>query len=133
MLGINDLNKIDILDTLYGGDAGMPYLPEFNFNHSRDSSSLPDSKQVPQESSQLDYEIVPTHEISSASFDELIDIRPRIYDKIAKSWTLLDTGSQISVLKPGPEDVLDPRLQLETVDGSKMGCFGILALHQLVS
>ena len=39
-------------------------------------------------------------------------------------WVLVDTGAQTSVLKPLPEDVIDPSLKLETVDGSEMSCYG---------
>ena len=61
------------------------------------------------------YEIVPASEIASASLDLSVDIRPRIYDGVAKSWTLVDTGSQVSVLKPGPEDRIQPHLRLEVM------------------
>ena len=71
-----------------------------------------------------DYEVIPTHEVFATTVDEEYDIRPRVWDAQAKSWTLLDTGSQVSVLKPSATDVLNPNLRLETVDGSALGCYG---------
>ena len=37
---------------------------------------------------------------------------------------MVDTGSQVSVLKPGPTDKVNPSLLLEAVNGSNMKCYG---------
>ena len=92
---------------------------------------LPDSKQcqnnvIPPEVSTGagNYEVVPTHEVFSASLDETVDIRPRVWDNITKEYVLVDCGSQVSVLKPSPDDIVTPGLKLETVDGSEIKCYG---------
>ena len=100
--------------------AGQPYVPSFHFQDLEDHPSISDqwsqNSKIQEEKS--DYEIVPSHEVFAASLDDSVDIRPRIWDGIAKAWTLLDTGSQCSVLKPSPSDVINPHILLETVDGS---------------
>ena len=53
-----------------------------------------------------------------------MDIRPRFWDKVANEWVLVDTGAQVSATKKRPGDIIDPDIQLETVDGSKMPCYG---------
>ena len=56
--------------------------------------------------------------------DAEVDIRPRFFDPLTKQWVLLDTGAQVSCVAPSPDDVPDPHLALETVDGSLMPCYG---------
>ena len=62
--------------------------------------------------------------MAAATLDSSVDIRPRVWDTVSKSWTLVDTGSQVSVLKPSQGDVLRPDLLLESVDGSRLKCYG---------
>ena len=53
------------------------------------------------------------------------DIRPRLLDKSTGINRLVDSGSQISVTKKGPEDQLDESLRLIAVNGSKINTYGI--------
>ena len=53
-----------------------------------------------------------------------VDIRPRFYDNLSKQYILVDTGAQVSCCPPSPSDKIDPTVILETVDGSKMPCYG---------
>ena len=117
MLGLTE--NTDLLDNLYGGIAGEIYMPNieelFPLQDSQEDFSVPDSKQCPppeqfSNANNNDFEIIPAEEISAVSLDPSIDIRPRIWDAQAKEWTLLDTGSQASVLKPTPDDRIDPLL-----------------------
>ena len=43
---------------------------------------------------------------------------------MSKTWSLLDTGAQVSCCPPSSSDTLDPSIVLEAVDGSKMPCYG---------
>ena len=104
------------------------YLPDIIIQDTQDSSISDDTKQcqnitqIPPPN--LQYEIVPAHEVSAASTDTSVDIRPRVRDGISNEMVLIDCGSQVSVVKPGPEDTVKPHLKLETVDGSFIPCFG---------
>ena len=69
-------------------------------------------------------EVVPSHQALAALQTEDVDIRPRFWDKLADQWVLVDTGAQVSVCAPGANDKIDPRVTLETVDGSKMPSYG---------
>ena len=71
-----------------------------------------------------DEDIVDTHQIAELLSDPDIDIRPRFFDKSLQEWVLLDTGSQVSCTKPGPQDKIDPSIRLEAVNGSIMPCYG---------
>ena len=125
-----------LLDTLYGGINGELYQPDINYQetdiNAQDSSPLPDpkSKPSPQESdlsgSQIEkYEIIPPDEVFAASLeDSEYDIRPRVFDHVSQTFSLVDTGSQVSVLRPVPGDIIQPHIRLETVDGSQMPCYG---------
>ena len=116
-LGIN--KNIDIQDILYGGYAGELPLPELSDN---EDLLISDSKTRP--ISESSSEIITFNEAIAAASLTNVDIRPRIFDKITNQWILLDTGSQCSVTKPGPNDHLRPDLLLESVDGSKLPCYG---------
>ena len=72
------------------------------------------------------YEIVPNEEVLAAALqeDDKYDIRPRVFDNITKTFSLVDTGSQVSVLRPVEGDAVAPHLRLETVDGSEIPCYG---------
>ena len=52
------------------------------------------------------------------------DIRPKMFDKISKTWTLLDSGSVVSCIPRKPDDVIDPKVQLRSVNGSPIATFG---------
>ena len=53
-----------------------------------------------------------------------VDIRPRVLDSNTGEHTLLDSGSQCTVIKPDPGDVPDPSISLESVSGHKLKCYG---------
>ena len=43
-----------------------------------------------------------------------LDIRPKFYDKKTQSWTLLDSGSCVSITPKGPKDVINPEFRLSS-------------------
>ena len=51
------------------------------------------------------------------------DIRPRLLDNGISR--LLDSGSQISVTRKGPDDKIDPTFKLVAVNGSKIPTYGV--------
>ena len=119
--------KIDILDTLYGGFAGE-FQQEFTLN---DDSLIPDVKQSHTEESQtyvpqnvLPPEVVPSEEVFASLADPDFDIRPRVFCNATQSWYLVDSGSQVSVLKPSAGDKVNPNILLEAVNGTNMKCYG---------
>ena len=73
-----------------------------------------------------DNDIIPASEAITLSTDPTadVDIRPRFLDPISKSYHLLDTGAQVSVCAPSPDDKIDHTLKLEAVDGSLLPCYG---------
>ena len=52
------------------------------------------------------------------------DTRPRFFDNISKTWTLLDTGSCVSCTAKEPGDKLDPNVRLRAVNGQSIPTFG---------
>ena len=65
---------------------------------------------------------------SVASIDSVAetegDIRPKIFDGIDKTWTLIDGGSVVSCIPKKPGDVLDSSLRLRSVNGGIIPTFG---------
>ena len=53
------------------------------------------------------------------------DIRPRLHDKSTGTSRLVDSGSQISVTKKGPNDKIDHTFKLVAVNGSKIETYGV--------
>ena len=53
-----------------------------------------------------------------------VDLRPKLFDNVTKSWRLLDTGAMLSVVPPQPGDVQSDSIVLEAVDGSKIKTYG---------
>ena len=53
------------------------------------------------------------------------DIRPRLHDKSTGVDRLVDSGSQISVTRKGPNDKLDPNFKLVAVNGTKIDTYGV--------
>ena len=53
-----------------------------------------------------------------------LDVRPRIFDKISKTWTLLDTGSCLTCTPKKPGDKLDPTFKLRSVNGGQISTYG---------
>ena len=51
------------------------------------------------------------------------DIRPRLHDKSSGTNRLVDSGSQITVAKKGPNDTLNQSLKLVAVNGSKIDTY----------
>ena len=41
-----------------------------------------------------------------------VDIRPKVFDNITKSWVLLDSGSCVSCYPAAPTDVINPTFKL---------------------
>ena len=80
------------------------YLPDISLQDIQDSS-ISDTKQCRNNTHQIhppevQYEVVPPHEVSAASTDSQVDIRPRVRDGISQEMVLIDCGSQVSVVKP---------------------------------
>ena len=86
-----------------------------------DEISISDAKWSPPK---IDYEVIPSHQAAAFALKDEVDIRPRFFDPLTKSWSLMDTGAQVSCCPPSPEDTIDHSLQLETVDGTRMPCYG---------
>ena len=126
-LGIK-IDENTLIDTLYGGLAGQPPLPYITNNNSSfvTEEDVPNDSKQSQEFKITEKDIIPTHQVASATLelDPGIDIRPRFWDPLSRSWCLLDTGSQVSCCSPGPNDKPDPSLRLEAVDGSVLTCYG---------
>ena len=53
------------------------------------------------------------------------DIRPRLLDRSSGINRLVDSGSQISVTKRGPNDKIDDSLKLVAVNGTKIPTYGV--------
>ena len=53
-----------------------------------------------------------------------LDIRPKVFDNKSKTWTLLDTGSCVSIIPKGPNDTIDPNFRLRSVNGTSISTFG---------
>ena len=53
-----------------------------------------------------------------------LDIRPKVFDNKSKTWTLLDSGSCVSIIPRKPTDVIDPSYRLRSVNGSPIHTFG---------
>ena len=53
-----------------------------------------------------------------------IDLRPHIWDPQMKEFLLVDSGSQITAVKPDPNDKPVPGRFLKAVNGSKIKCYG---------
>ena len=52
------------------------------------------------------------------------DVRPRFFDNVTRTWTLLDSGSCVSCVPKGPQDKLDPRVKLRAVNGQSIPTYG---------
>ena len=52
------------------------------------------------------------------------DMRPRVFDKLTKAWTLVDSGSAVTVVQAGADDEVVPGMFLKTVNGQKVECCG---------
>ena len=53
-----------------------------------------------------------------------LDVRPKVYDNISKTWTLWDTGSCVSCTPKKPEDKIDPNFRLKSVNGGHIATYG---------
>ena len=54
----------------------------------------------------------------------LADSRPRFFDNLTKTWSLLDSGSCISCIPKGPNDKMDANFKLRAVNGQCIPTFG---------
>ena len=52
------------------------------------------------------------------------DFRPRVFDNITQTWTLLDSGSCVSCTPKEPGDKIDPSFRLRAVNGNTIPTFG---------
>ena len=121
-LGLSEDTNIDLLiDSLYGGFAGLPHEPEYFLQDTEEDSLFPDPKLS---QNNIKVEKVPTEEVFKTNLDESVDVRPRVFDNISKKWLLADTGSQVTCLSKGPDDTLQPHIRLEAVNGSVIPCYG---------
>ena len=66
----------------------------------------------------------PKNRMSALENSEDCDIRPKIYDKIEKVWTLCDSGSVVSCIPKKPGDKIDPAIRLRSVNGGIIPTFG---------
>ena len=111
------------MDTLYG-DVEQMFQPDYLI---QDIQDLPVSDLKPCQSNKnetVKYEVIAPDEVAASSLDDNVDIRPRVYDNATQEWVLVDTGSQVSVIKPGPNDKVNPLLRLEAVNGTEIPCYG---------
>ena len=53
-----------------------------------------------------------------------VDIRPKVFDNITKSWVLLDSGSCVSCYPAAPTDVINPNFKLRSVNGGQIDTYG---------
>ena len=58
-----------------------------------------------------------------------MDIRPRIFDKLSKTWILLDSGSCVSCSPKQPNDIPDPSFKLKAVNGNAITTYGTRNIH----
>ena len=90
------------------------------------SYTLPNGKYLKDDGSSLPVrecrEISALEAVAKGLFEG--DIRPKLYDKNSKSWTLLDSGSVVSCVPKGPNDVIDTQVQLRSVNGGQIATFG---------
>ena len=110
------------MDTLYGGLAGEPYLPDTIDQ----IINVSDDKWCPNKTNFSPDDVIPSHQapLFAIQNEEELDIRPRFFDADNDRWVLVDTGAAVSVTPPGPNDKPDPNIMLETVDGSLMPAYG---------
>ena len=66
----------------------------------------------------------PKNGLAALGVSEDCDIRPKIYDKIEKVWTLCDSGSVVSCVPKKPGDKIDPSIRLRSVNGGIIPTFG---------
>ena len=52
------------------------------------------------------------------------DVRPKLYDKISKTWILCDSGSVVTCIPKQPNDVIDTSIRLKSVNGGAIPTFG---------
>ena len=52
------------------------------------------------------------------------DTRPRFFDNVTKTWTLLDSGSCVSCIPRNTKDKLDPKVKLRAVNGQSIPTYG---------
>ena len=53
-----------------------------------------------------------------------LDVRPRFFDPISQEYCLVDTGAVVTVVAPGPNDIVRPDLALKAANGSLIECYG---------
>ena len=74
--------------------------------------------------------LYPNEEISAISAVNFkpgsfgLDVRPKVYDNLTKTWTLLDSGSCVTCVPKKPGDKPNPNFKLKSVNGSRIETFG---------
>ena len=53
-----------------------------------------------------------------------LDTRPRLHDSLTNSFCLVDSGSAITAVAAGPNDVVNPKLSLVAANGTLIECCG---------
>ena len=54
-----------------------------------------------------------------------LDIRPKVFDKLTNSWTLLDSGSSVTCTPRLPSDSEDHNFKLKAVNGESIATYGM--------
>ena len=71
---------------------------------------------------------IPVEFVSAVEAEKMIgknyDMRPHIHDKLTNEYLLYDSGAQVSACPPDPGDVIDPKVALRSVNGSRLNCYG---------
>ena len=66
-------------------------------------------------------EITPTDAVAWVDGTRNVDCRPKVFDGVTKTWKLCDSGSMVTVIKKGPNDIIDKTRVLQAVNGSSRG------------
>ena len=129
--------KNNVYDNLYSGDNAKIHSNLINHDLSNPSSIKPSPVNSEKEESKV-YSVFytgsadPFTPCDYSAYEAALhvdgqdnfDIRPRVLDGNTKELTLIDSGSQVCLVKAGPEDVLDPTIRLESVGGDILPCYG---------
>ena len=67
-------------------------------------------------SSSLNYEVIPSVDAVKMPIDN-VDARPRFLDTLSGQYCLVDSGSAVTAVEPGPQDVVNPDLALIAANG----------------
>ena len=85
-------------------------------------NAMPENNGVKATPMDVSNEISAIEAVSRGLFEG--DIRPKIFDKTTKEWTLLDSGSVVSCIPKKPGDKMDTQFRLRSVNGGSIATFG---------